>query len=279
MTIVVLRLTNENLSSNSHLVTTKAPRLEWVKPALQARSQQTLERLLDAAEARVIEVGVERATVSDIARAAGSSVGAFYARFSDKEALLRCLFERFSDQALATVDVVLEPTRWEGIATDDALEDLVRFMLRIFRERRLLIAAFSLRAAGEPELATLGERLGQHITDRLLALLEARGEVPARSDPRGVVEIAVWLVLSALEARALYSPRGVRRHSEPFIARELVRMCARYLGLRETQRDDLPSTEPDAIDTPGSAALAAAAAPRERAAAARRAPRIETTGS
>ena len=40
--------TNKNGNSDSVLMVTEEVRLEWVKPPLQARSQQTLERLLDA---------------------------------------------------------------------------------------------------------------------------------------------------------------------------------------------------------------------------------------
>ncbi|MBI4956773.1 MAG: TetR/AcrR family transcriptional regulator [Myxococcales bacterium] len=207
------------------------PPLEWVRPALQARSQQTLERLLDAAESLVAEVGAERATVADITRAAGSSVGAFYARFGDKEGLLRCLFERFYAQAHATTAAVLAPERWRDISLAEALEHLLGFMLRVFRERRELIAAFGLRAARDPELAKLGAKLGQGIADGLHALLAARGEALDHPDPRAAVEIAVWLCLSALEARALYTPAAIRGLDEQTIATELGRVCLRYLGV------------------------------------------------
>ena len=58
--------------------------LHWVRPPQQARSQETLNRLLDAAEQLVAEKGFDDTPVAEVARRAGSSVGAFYSRFREK---------------------------------------------------------------------------------------------------------------------------------------------------------------------------------------------------
>jgi DNA-binding transcriptional regulator YbjK len=62
--------------------------LRWVRPARQERSQRTLERLLDAAEAVIGEKGFADASVGNICTRAGVSVGTFYRRFRDKHALI-----------------------------------------------------------------------------------------------------------------------------------------------------------------------------------------------
>ena len=90
------------------------PELHWVRPPRQARSQETLDRILDAAEALVAEKGFEDTPVSEIVQRAGSSVGAFYARFHDKDGLLHALYERYYEEAVATADAALAPARWEG---------------------------------------------------------------------------------------------------------------------------------------------------------------------
>ena len=68
--------------------------LESVSGPKQARSERTLQRLLDAAEALIKEKGHAAVSIPEIARRAGSSVGGFYARFRDKNELLRALEER-----------------------------------------------------------------------------------------------------------------------------------------------------------------------------------------
>jgi AcrR family transcriptional regulator len=213
--------------------------LEWVRPPQQARSQQTLERILRAAEALIAEKGVEQTTVAEIARRAESSVGACYARFADKEALLRSVFERFFEQAAATAESVLAPERWHGQPTADVVASLVSFMLRTYRDRRGLIVGLALRAAREPELAGFGERLGTIVAERVYALLEARGEVLDHPRPKEAVHFCVWLVLSALEARALHSTQLAPPISEDCIAEELVRVALAYLGLAPAEATPL----------------------------------------
>src|SRR5262245_21079979 len=107
---------------------TQGSELRWIRPPQQARSQETLERLLDAAEHLVGEKGFEDTGVAEVARRAGSSVGAFYARFRDKDALLHALYERYQQQAMATTDAALEPTRWADARIAEILEAVVRFL-------------------------------------------------------------------------------------------------------------------------------------------------------
>ncbi len=212
---------------------TEEVRLEWVKPPLQARSQQTLERLLDAAEAIIDEKGLDNATVAEIARRAGSSVGAFYARFADKEGLMRCVFERFNDQAVATTANVLDPSRWRGVTISEALELLITFMLRIFSERRRLIVAMLVRTASDPALGPLGQRLHAHITEHVHALVQDRGHRLSHPDPQMAIGLAVWMVLSALQLRVLYAPSEVPQLADEVVAREMALLVARYVGLDE----------------------------------------------
>ncbi len=207
-----------------------AAQLEWVKAPRQARSQETLERLLDAAEAIIIEGGIDAATVAEVARRAGSSVGSFYARFADKEALLRCMLERFHEQAIATTDAVLVPPRWDGVELGDALETMLLFMMRVLRERRRLMVAMLTRAAGDPTLAALGIRLHDHITEKLLAVLRHRGDALDHPQPEVAVRMAAWLVLAAMESRVLYGSGGEERLPDALVAGELARMALRYIG-------------------------------------------------
>jgi AcrR family transcriptional regulator len=207
------------------------PPLEWVRPPRQARSHRTLERLLDAAEEVITAKGTERATVAEIARRAGSSVGAFYARFPDKEALLRVVLERFFDQATATIEAVLEPERWAGATLAEMLEACLGFTVGVFRDRRPLIAACAVRSAADPALRSVSCDLGELVAARMNALLVRRGERPGHPRPAEAVRLATWLVLGALEARALHGPGGGPDVADEVLAAELARVCLAYLEL------------------------------------------------
>ncbi len=66
----------------------KVAQLRTVAGPKQARSEDTLRRLLNAAEELIIEKGHRAVSIPEIARRAHSSVGGFYARFRDKTELL-----------------------------------------------------------------------------------------------------------------------------------------------------------------------------------------------
>ncbi len=210
---------------------TEQPSLTWVRPPQQERSQKRFERMLDAAEALILERGAENLTVAEVARRADSSVGAFYARFRDKDGLLRYVFQRFYEEALATADHSLAPERWEGADLAEAIAALMTFMVQTFRDRRRLVAAFTLRAAADDEFAALSESLGERVAERLRELIFARDVAVAHRDPERAVEMLVWMVMSALEARALYAPKPLESFDDEELAVELTRMALAYLGV------------------------------------------------
>ena len=190
-------------------------KLEWIRVPQQARSRETLERLLDAAESVIAEKGVEGASVAEIARRADSSIGAFYARFHDKEGLLQYLFERFDEQALATARAALEPARWEGISLRLAFETVLRFLLEVLHEKRGLLGAMLARMPTSPSVGLLGERTLGHVAEFVLTLIESRGATSTRPDLERSVRTATWVVLGALELRA---KRNLHHRRSPLLA-------------------------------------------------------------
>src|SRR5262245_27122354 len=156
--------------------------LHWVKPPQQARSQKTLERLLDAAEELIAERGVASVTVSEVVRRAGSSVGAFYARFPDKDALLATLHERSCAEALATSELALDPKRWESIDLAAAIFEIVKFAGVLYRERRGIVIAFIELSAANPTFAERRAALESETGARLLAFLKTRESEIAHPD-------------------------------------------------------------------------------------------------
>lgn len=208
-------------------------KLEWIRVPQQARSRETLERLLDAAESVIAEKGVEGASVAEIARRADSSIGAFYARFHDKEGLLQYLFERFDEQALATARAALEPARWEGISLRLAFETVLRFLLEVLHEKRGLLGAMLARMPTSPSVGLLGERTLGHVAEFVLTLIESRGATSTRPDLERSVRTATWVVLGALELRAVGAIRSPDRLGDDALSVELAELCMGYLGIEE----------------------------------------------
>ena len=76
-------------------------------PPRQARSRETLRRLLDAAEAVMLTHGPEGATLPRIAKQARVSPATVYRRFLDKDALMRAVFRRFNERSTSRHDSAL----------------------------------------------------------------------------------------------------------------------------------------------------------------------------
>jgi AcrR family transcriptional regulator len=212
------------------------PVLRWVRPPQQARSQETLHRILDAAEVLVAEKSFEDASVSEIVRRANSSVGAFYARFEDKDALLRALSERFVDQAMATADAALDPARWERATISQILRSVVRFLVSVYRERAGLIRAFVIRNHTDLDFRARQSRLSLHVKSRVCDLLLDRvGEI-RHPDPERAVRFGITLVIGALEHMVLFGElrSSSLALSDDEFAEELARAYLSYLGVEET---------------------------------------------
>ena len=208
------------------------PELRWVRPPQQARSQETLERLLDAAEHLVAEKGFEDTPVAEVARRAGSSVGSFYARFQDKDALLHALYERYYEQAIATADAALDPARWEGARIPEILAAVVRFLVSIYREQAGLIRAFVVRNHSDAEFQARRERLSHYVNERLSALLLARRAEIAHPQPERAAAFGLTLVFSTLESAMLFGElrSASLSLSDDDLAAELTRAFLAYLG-------------------------------------------------
>ncbi|HTO55102.1 MAG TPA: TetR/AcrR family transcriptional regulator [Myxococcota bacterium] len=150
------------------------PELVWIRPPQQARSQLTLSRILDAAEAILAEKSWEDASVAEIARRAGSSVGAFYTRFPDKDTLLAALHQRFVEEAWATAQVALDDKRWVGASICEIVRELVAFQVRVNDQRRGQLRAFALRTTSDPNFYARSERLYKQMEELFVKLVVAR---------------------------------------------------------------------------------------------------------
>lgn len=208
------------------------PILRWVRPPQQARSQRTLDRILDAAEALVAAKGFEDTPVSEIVARAGSSVGAFYARFRDKDGLLHALYDRYYEQAIATADTALDPERWEGASVAELLAAVVRFLVEIYREQRGLMRAFAVRTHVDPDFQARRERLSHYVTDKLSALLLARRGGLGHERPERAAAFGMTLVFNTLEGTILFGEMrsGALALTDDELAAELTRACLAYLG-------------------------------------------------
>lgn len=230
--ISVLFIAGHRRSHAEGRMTKTAQDLQWVRSPQQTRSQESLERILDAAESLIAEKGFEQTTVAEIVRLASSSVGAFYGRFREKDDLLRCLHDRFTEQAIATTDSVLDPARWEGSSIREILEETIPFLINVYRERLGLLRAFLIRESVDPEFAK-GLPGHRHLAMRLRELIMARRHEMSHPSPAEAVEVMLELICGTLNNLALFQDideMGLKLCNKGFPG-EMIRAASCYLGL------------------------------------------------
>jgi len=217
--------------------------LRWIREPRQARSRETLDRILDAAEALVSEKGFGEATIAEIVRRAGSSVGAFYTRFHDKDGLLYALYERYLEQAMATADDALDPERWRGADIRELLAEVVVFLVRVYREKDGLIRAFVLRNHTDAGFRARQVRLSHHVAEKLTALLRGYRNEIRHPNPERAVAFGLSMAFAAIESNVLFGEtrsRVLALRDDDFAA-ELTRAYCAYLGVPETSQPEPPA--------------------------------------
>lgn len=205
--------------------------IEWVRPVFQERSQQTLQRILEAAEELIGQQGFEPTTIADITRAASVSVGTFYARFRDKDALLHVLQDRLSEQAVATARAAASAVP-DDATVHDIGKAFARFVLQVYRLRPQLVLAVLFRVRTDRQVAERAERMNREIARVLGGLLARRRAQLAHADPHRAADFAMRLILAMFQERALFGDVLPGSLPEEAFVAEVARAFDAYLCAR-----------------------------------------------
>ena len=169
--------------------------------------------------------------VTDITRAARSSVGAFYGRFEDKDALLDFLDETGLQGVRHEAERLKNNSEWQSTSLFEVIPEIVRFLVRYHRERRGVLRAILARArmrqgARRGKLSPIDARY-RGLIDVILA---RRSEIDHPS-PDQAVFLGFIMVLSALRERILFPESMTIRLpiSDEMLARELANAYLAYL--------------------------------------------------
>jgi AcrR family transcriptional regulator len=211
-----------------------------VRPPQQARSRATLFRFLQSAIELLGERRFEEASVAEIARRARSSVGAFYARFPDKEALLLYLNDRLFEEGRKLWDEFLAPERWRARPAADIVEAVVGRLVERRRANRGLLRALSLyaRSRPSPRFTAHARAMNRHVHSKLAELLLARRDEISHPDPEQAIAFGLLLVDGATREAILFgeAARLPGKPGDAVLARELTAAWLAYLGIARPLR-------------------------------------------
>ena len=166
----------------------------------QARSRESLNKLLRAAQEVLGQKGVDGATIPVIAHHAGLTPGAVYRRFRDKDALLEAVILRMLERQDEGIRAALTPEMASHIPLTVFAERLVRDTLATYRRHAGMIRAirqFTQARLHTPffrKAARLEVRTYHYLVD---LFLEHRAEIH-HPEPKIAVSFAIMSLISTL---------------------------------------------------------------------------------
>jgi len=121
-----------------------SPRLSAARPpaieAKRERSRATREALLDALMELLRERPYGDIGVGDIARRAGLTTGAIYARFGDKRGVALAVHDRFAERSTATMDAWGARPQWADATPQEIIRGWTRGAVNFGRMYRPLLS-------------------------------------------------------------------------------------------------------------------------------------------
>lgn len=169
----------------------------FVRAPQQERSRRSLDKVVEAAVALLVERRSAAFTLAEVAQRSGVSVGSIYARVGSKDDLLRAA------QAREQARIDAETERAFGDPVDDAslataVARAVRTTGELLRANAGVLAPFMVLANSDPVVADAG-RAGYHRLEQAFraALLARRDEI-GRPDPERAVDWSAAVVYAVL---------------------------------------------------------------------------------
>jgi AcrR family transcriptional regulator len=156
---------------------------------------QTRQRLLQAAGEVFAQRGYDRASLDDVATAAGLTKGAVYSSFAGKDDLFYALMRERIDERLALVTEAIERQATVRDITRDAGSGLAQLMASQ-RDWHLLFIEFWARAVRDPELHEEFTRERRSVRGLIAQFLQTRAteagiNLPAPADQLAVAVLAL----------------------------------------------------------------------------------------
>ena len=201
-------------------------------PARQRRSKDTEHRLLDAAERLMLRSEWDDISISEIALAAGASVGGFYARFPSKDAMLATLHDRYEADRNAKFKQLFGRD-WTDVKLDERIRAFVGCTISLMHARRAVLRTFLIRYWRKPEDfdGKFDERLAGLYKQAQELLLECEESIGHRH-PRKAVATALSMITAycrdALVLKPAPGPGAVDQSAEE-LQEELSAMISAYL--------------------------------------------------
>lgn len=207
-------------------------------PPRQARSRESLRRLLAAAESVFDTYGLEGATLPRIARAAGLSAASVYRRFRDKDALIRAVFARASEVQAQELAKEVDKEQFRRIGIRNFTSQWIAGMLKGYGARTGLIRAAMMYAQQHPRAPFVRRQRELEIRNfrKMVQIFFLWRDEIHHPDPESAVSYGMIMVAFTVRELILFGQaqvfEGLVPLSNDHLHKELSRAFLRYLGVK-----------------------------------------------
>ena len=204
----------------------------------QARSRESMRKLLKAAAEVLGQHGLEGTTIPRIACHAGLTPGAIYRRFPDKDALLETVIIGILERQDERLRLMLTPDMARQIPLAVFAEQFINNMLVSYRGNAALMRGLRKFAQGRDHTSFYKKVSGLEIRtfQYLVDLFLVRRKEIKHPDPQMAVSLALVMLISTLIELILVdhdmqSWQTVLPKDDLSLKRELLRSFLSYLGV------------------------------------------------
>ena len=164
----------------------------------QARSRQSLRKMLDTARDMLAEKGYAGFTLKELCKRSNISIGSIYHRFESKRQLVR----RVQAEVLEAIErehaVLVNRLRRRNLRLTELVPAVVCVYGDFLRRHAPILRVFMDIAPGDPVIAEVGKRYHwQAMLDVRLLLLDCRDEI-GHPDPERAVDACFNVIYAAL---------------------------------------------------------------------------------
>lgn len=114
---------------------------ELIRLPRQARSRETMDRILETLEEMLNSRSFDKITISELAKQSGTGASSIYGRFKDKSALILGVHMRLRERALSCLAQLTDPNQWADKSIAFIVESFTARAMSFYLEHRTLIRA------------------------------------------------------------------------------------------------------------------------------------------
>ncbi len=175
-----------------------------VRAPKQQRGRESWERILDAGEAVLADLGYDGFTLVEISRRAGLSNGAIYHRVDSKETLLGAVHKRFIDRISRRSLLQTPPVAWNDLDLGELVAAAVASLADGARSEGKLLRAFVLLEGRDAGCAERGAEAVRREGEAFVRLVAPRLAGASHPDPVGAATFGFQMVMGSLMHRVVW---------------------------------------------------------------------------